>query len=79
MQRAAAGDLDVLYVAGSDPATAVTDRRAWEAARRGVGFLVVHEAFRSATAEAADVVLPALVLPEKDGTVTNLEGRTLPL
>jgi len=79
LQRAAAGDLDVLYVAGSDPATAVTDRRAWEAARRGVGFLVVHEAFRSATAEVADVVLPALVLPEKDGTVTNLEGRTLPL
>jgi NADH-quinone oxidoreductase subunit G len=79
LEHAAAGDLDVLYVAGSDPATTVTDRRAWEAARRGVGFLVVHEAFLSATAAAADVVLPALVLPEKDGTVTNLEGRTLPL
>ncbi|MDR7423368.1 MAG: NADH-quinone oxidoreductase subunit NuoG [Armatimonadota bacterium] len=79
LRRAAAGDLDVLYVAGSDPATAVTDRSAWDAARRGVGFLVVHEAFLSATAEAADVVLPSLVLPEKDGTVTNLEGRTLPL
>ncbi len=77
--RAASGEFDVLYVAGSDPATAVTDRAAWEAARRGVGFLVVHEAFLSQTAQEADVVLPALVLPEKDGTVTNLEGRTLPL
>jgi NADH-quinone oxidoreductase subunit G len=77
--RAASGDVEVLYVAGSDPATSVTDRGAWEAARRGAGFLVVHDAFLSATAEAADVVLPALVLPEKDGTVTNLEGRTLPL
>ncbi len=77
--RAAVGEFDVLYVAGSDPATAVTDRAAWEAARRGVSLLVVHEAFLSQTAQAADVVLPALVLPEKDGTVTNLEGRTLPL
>ncbi len=77
--RAASGEFDVLYVAGSDPATAVTDHAAWEAARRGVGFLIVHDAFLSETAQAADVVLPALVLPEKDGTVTNLEGRTVPL
>ncbi len=79
LRRAAAGEIDVLYVAGSDPATAVTDHAAWAAARRGAGFLVVHDAFFSATAQAADVVLPALVLPEKDGTTTNLEGRTLPL
>ncbi len=77
--RAASGEFDVLYVAGSDPATAVTDRAAWDAARRGTGFLVVHEAFLSQTAQEADVILPVLVLPEKDGTVTNLEGRTLPL
>ncbi|MDI6771652.1 MAG: NADH-quinone oxidoreductase subunit NuoG [bacterium] len=79
LQGAAAGAFDLLYVAGSDPATAVTDGAAWESARSGVGFLVVHEAFLSETAQAADVVLPALVLPEKDGTVTNLEGRTLAL
>ena len=79
LTQAAAGTLDMLYVAGSDPAAAVTDRAAWDAARAGVGFLVVHEAFLSATAQGADVVLPALVLPEKDGTTTNLEGRTLPL
>jgi NADH-quinone oxidoreductase subunit G len=79
LSRAAAGALDLLYVAGSDPATAATDRDAWDAARRGVGFVVVHEAFLTATARVADVVLPALVLPEKHGTVTNLEGRTLPI
>jgi len=79
LRGAAAGAFDLLYVAGSDPATAVTDGAAWQSARRGVGFVVVHEAFLSATALAADVVLPVLVLPEKDGTVTNLEGRTLTL
>lgn len=79
LRGAAAGAFDLLYVAGSDPATAVTDGAAWDSARRGVGFLVVHEAFLSETAQSADVVLPVLVLPEKDGTVTNLEGRTLAL
>lgn len=79
LRSAAAGAFDLLYVAGCDPATAVTDGAAWELARGGGGFLVVHEAFLSETALAADVVLPVLVLPEKDGTVTNLEGRTLPL
>ena len=79
LRGAAAGAFDLLYVAGSDPATAVTDGAAWESARTGVEFLVVHEAFLSETAQAADVVLPVLVLPEKDGTVTNLEGRILAL
>ncbi|MDR7417775.1 MAG: NADH-quinone oxidoreductase subunit NuoG [Armatimonadota bacterium] len=79
LRQAATGALDVLWVAGCDPATAVTDRSAWDAARRGTKFLVVSDAFLSATAQAADVVLPALVLPEKDGTVTNLEGRTVSL
>jgi predicted molibdopterin-dependent oxidoreductase YjgC len=77
LTQAAAGALDVLYVAGSDPATSVADRSVWTAARAGVGCLVVHDAFMSATAQVADVVLPALVLPEKDGTVLNVEGRVL--
>jgi NADH-quinone oxidoreductase subunit G len=79
LTRAAAGALDILYVAGSDPATAVTDRDAWAAARAGVDCVIVHDAFLSATAKTADVVLPALVLPEKDGTVMNVEGRVLEL
>jgi NADH-quinone oxidoreductase subunit G len=79
LERAAVGSLDVLYVAGCDPATDVADGATWDAARRGVGLLVTHEAFLSPTAQTADVVFPTLVLPEKTGTVTNLEGRTLPL
>ena len=41
--------------------------------------LVVHDCFLTATAELADVVLPASSGYEKEGTVVNLEGRFLPV
>jgi len=75
IEAAAAGRLDVLYVIGGDPATDVPDRSRWTAARERVPFVVVQDAFLTETAQGADVVLPALVLPEKDGTVSSLEGR----
>jgi len=75
IEAAAAGQMDILYVIGADPATDVPDRSRWTFARERVPFVVVQEAFLTETAQAADVVLPALVLPEKDGTVSNLEGR----
>ena len=75
IEAASRGELDVLYVMGTDPATDVPDARQWSAARARAPFVVVHDAFLTATAATADVVLPALVLPEKDGTVSNIEGR----
>ncbi|HLA25047.1 MAG TPA: NADH-quinone oxidoreductase subunit NuoG [bacterium] len=75
IDAAARGELDVLYVVGGDPATDVPDARRWQAARAQVPFVVVQDAFLTPTAAASDVVLPALVLPEKDGTVSNIEGR----
>jgi len=75
IDAAARGELEVLYVVGADPATDVPDARAWQAARSRVPFVVVQGAFLTATAAAADVVLPTLVLPERDGTVSNIEGR----
>ena len=75
LRQAAAGAVDVLYVAGADPATEVADRRAWAAAASGAPFLVVADLFLTETAREADVVLPALTWAEKSGTVCNLEGR----
>src|SRR5207237_794554 len=46
---------------------------------RRVDFLVVQDIAPSATAGKAHVVLPAAALPEKEGTITNVEGRTQPI
>ncbi|TMJ04713.1 MAG: NADH-quinone oxidoreductase subunit NuoG [Bacillati bacterium ANGP1] len=75
IDAAGQGRLDVLYVAAADPATDVPDRARWNEARARLPFLVVQDAFLTQTAQVADVVLPALVAPEKDGTVSNIEGR----
>ncbi len=69
------GRLDVLYVVAADPATDAPDRARWNEARSRLPFLVVQDAFLTQTAQMADVVLPALVAPEKDGTVSSIEGR----
>ncbi|WP_104990192.1 NADH-quinone oxidoreductase subunit NuoG [Deinococcus sp. NW-56] len=46
---------------------------------RARGFTVVHDTHLTATAQLADVVLPAVTNYEKRGTTVNLEGRLLPL
>jgi NADH-quinone oxidoreductase subunit G len=67
---ASAGNLAALYVVGSNPVS-----------RYGVTpealentFLVVQDLFLTETAAIADVVLPAAMLYEKSGTVTNSYG-----
>lgn len=75
IDAAGRGGLDLLYAAGADPATDVPDRARWTEARARLPFLVVQDAFLTHTAQMADVVLPALVAPEQNGTVSNIEGR----
>lgn len=65
--------LGVVYVMGADPALAVADERAVRAALTAADFVVVQDAFPSATSEHADVILPAAVSAEDDGTFTNGE------
>ncbi len=75
VDAAAQGTIDVLYVIGADPSTDLRDRARWAEARARLSFVVVQDAFLTGTARDADVVLPVLVGAEKDGTVSNLEGR----
>lgn len=72
---AAEGRLRALYVIGVDPLRTFPDRALVERALGRVDFLVVQDIAPSATAGKAHVVLPAAALPEKEGTITNIEGR----
>ncbi len=61
-----------VYIVGADPAG---DDPALGQALKGAGFLVVQELFQTATANLADVVLPARAYTERSGTFTSGERR----
>ena len=64
------GNLAALYIMGADP---VGD--GLMASRDQLDFMVVQELFMTATAEMADVVLPAQSWAEREGTFTSGERR----
>jgi len=69
LDHAASGDLQALWVVGSNPAVRYANSAAF--ARP---FLVVQDMFLTETAQHADVFLPAAFAYEKAGTVTNTCG-----
>ena len=70
-----AGEMEVLYVLGSDPILSYPDGALVESALSKLSLLVVQDAYFSETAGLADVVLPAANFAEEPGTFTNNEGR----
>jgi len=75
LSAAAQGRLKGLYILSSNPLGRTAQPAAALAALNKLELLVVQDMFRSETAEAADLLLPATALAEKEGTVTSLEGR----
>jgi len=70
------GELSALYVIGENPLQSEADRQLTERRLRGLDFVVVQDIVMTATAEIADVVLPAAASwAESEGTVTNSERR----
>lgn len=70
------GDLTGLLVIGENPAQSEADQHYARRCLEGLEHLVVQDIFLTATAEMADVVLPAVASwSEADGTVTNSERR----
>jgi formate dehydrogenase major subunit len=69
-------ELTALYVIGENPMQSEADRHLTEQRLTGLDFMVVQDIFLTATAEIADVVLPAAASwAESEGTVTNSERR----
>jgi len=70
------GDLTALYVIGENPVQSEADQQRAKHLLEGRDFLVVQDIMLTATAEIADVVLPAAASwAESEGTVTNSERR----
>jgi NADH-quinone oxidoreductase subunit G len=77
LRRAEAGTLQMLVVLGdSDPLSSFPEPERWEAAVQRCESVVASSLFPTPTALWAHVILPATSALEKDGTITNLEGRT---
>jgi formate dehydrogenase major subunit len=69
-------ELQALYVIGENPVQSEADQHRARHLLATREFMVVQDIFLTATAELADVVLPAAAAwAESDGTVTNSERR----
>ena len=75
LQGLVQGEVAGLVLMGADPVADVPDRDLADGALAAAEFVVAIDLFHTASTAHADVVLPALALAEKEGTVTNLEGR----
>jgi predicted molibdopterin-dependent oxidoreductase YjgC len=69
------GNVKGLWIIGTNPLVSFPNREVLEHAFRQLDLLVVQDGFETPTTEIADVVLPAAVWGEKDGTYTNSERR----
>jgi anaerobic selenocysteine-containing dehydrogenase len=70
-----AGSIKALWVIGTNPVVSFPDRARLETALRSLELLVVQDGFETPTTLLADIVLPAAIWGEKDGTYTNSERR----
>jgi predicted molibdopterin-dependent oxidoreductase YjgC len=75
IEHAKEGKLKAMYIVGENPALSFPKPSLIKAALASLDFLVVQDIFLTETAKLASVVLPAASFAEKEGTLTNFEGR----
>lgn len=76
IEAAVAGKIKALWFIATNPAVSFPNYKLLEQALHNVEFLVVQDGFHpTPTSEFADLVLPAAIWGEKEGTYTNSERR----
>ena len=75
MAAAGSGAIKALYVMGENPLLSDPDLHHVKEELQKLDLMVVQDIFMTETAQIADVVLPATVFAEKDGTFSNTERR----
>ena len=75
IEAAEKGSLKALYIMGENPLRALPESERVKKALGKLEFVVVQDILSNETTGIADVVLPGAALSEKQGSITNLEGR----
>jgi anaerobic selenocysteine-containing dehydrogenase len=76
IEGAVAGRIKALWIIATNPAVSFPNYKVLEQALENVEFLVVQDGFHpTPTSDFADLVLPAAIWGEKEGTYTNSERR----
>lgn len=75
LQAADSGEIKAMWVVGSNPAVSAPNGNRMKNALSNLSFLAVSDFFFSETCQTAQVVFPATLFAEEDGTMTNIEGR----
>ncbi len=75
LERAAGGELGVLWLAGADLLNDVPDPALGGGALQGAGFVILQDVQQGPQLAHADLVLPAAAFVERQGTLTDWEGR----
>jgi assimilatory nitrate reductase catalytic subunit len=76
IEAAAEGKIKALWIVATNPVVSFPNKPLLERALKNLDFLVVQDGFHpTPTSEHADLVLPAAVWGEKEGTYTNSERR----
>jgi predicted molibdopterin-dependent oxidoreductase YjgC len=78
IEAAERGNLKALYIMGENPLRALPEPTRVKRALKNLEFIVVQDILNSETVKIADIVLPAGAISEKEGSITNLEGRIQP-
>jgi formate dehydrogenase major subunit len=75
IDAAARGEIKAMYIIGEDPANSDPRSNYTRDSLEKLDFLVVQDIFITATAQLADVLLPAAAWAEKEGSYTSTERR----
>ena len=79
LRAAAAGDIETLVLLGADPVADFPDVGLATKALAEVETIIAVDSFLTDSSSQADVILPAAMAGEYDGTFLNLERRLSPL
>jgi NADH-quinone oxidoreductase subunit G len=75
LDKAIAGDVKVLVLSGANLVDHARDKNKAIKALENVDTIIALDCFKNASTQHADIFIPVSVANEKDGTVTNIEGR----